>query len=343
MSQLPASFLALPKAELHVHLEGSLEPATVVELAARHGVTVSEAEVAARYQYADFRGFLDAFKWVTSFLRTPQDYALAAERLFAQLRAQNVVYAEVTLSVGVMLWRKLEASAIFDAVDEAARRALPHGLRVAWVVDCVRQFGPGAAMDVARHAAQWTKRGVVALGMGGDELALPAADFRAVYDFARAAGLHSLVHAGEIGGPQAVRDAVEILGAERIGHGIAAVADDAVMAVLIERGVALEVCPTSNLRTGALAGLLAKQDARIEEHPARHLHERGVTITLSTDDPPMFGCTLAGEYAAALRMGFSLQDLVRVARNSFACAFLPQQERENMLGAFDTGSEDGSR
>ena len=333
--KLPEVLAKLPKAELHLHLEGSIEPATVVELAARHGVRVGVEAAEARYSYADFPGFLDAFKWVSSFVRTPGDYVLIAEHLADRLIEQRVVYAEITLSVGVMLLREQNPDDNLAALDAFARRAFRHGLIIRWVIDAVRQFGTGAAMEVARWAARCRKQGVAAFGMGGDELALPAEEFRSVYDFARSEGLHCLVHAGEVGGPKAVRDAVEVLGAERVGHGIAASTDPALMALLAERQIPLEICPTSNLRTGALARLLAKPSAEIEEHPVRLLHERGVPVTISSDDPAMFRTSLLAEYALLPRLGFTPAEIARVARRSIEAAFAEDATKEALLHSFD--------
>ena len=328
------SLAALPKAELHLHLEGSIEPGGVVELAARHGTALTHKEAAARYAYADFPGFLEAFKWVTSFLRAPADYALATERLAEQLLRQNVVYAEVTLSVGVMLRRKQDPEANFAAILQAAAPAQAKGLRLQWIFDAVRQFGPGAAMEVARRAAQMKGERVVAFGMGGDELALPAADFRRVYEYVAGQGLHRLVHAGEVSGPQSVREAVEFLGAERIGHGIAAMRDERTMDFLAARQIPLEICPSSNFSTGALARQLGRAGPKPADHPLRQFFARGLGVALSTDDPAMFHTDLLGEYRLALAMGLKPGDLVRIAEMGFEFAFLPAREKQTLLKAF---------
>src|SRR6185437_4537380 len=238
----------------------------VVQLAARHNEKLRYQDVAARYNTQSFPAFLELFKWATSYLRDPQDYALLCEHPGLHLAAENCVYAEITLSVGVMLLRKQNVEANFAAITDAMDRyAKPSGLRVRWIFDAVRQFGPEKAMEVALLAAQMKSAGVVAFGLGGDEESLPASDFRKVFNYAAAEGLHRVTHAGEMGGPQNIRDAIEILGAERIGHGSAAIHDESLMALLIERQIPLEICPTSNLRTGALAKLLARNvsaDAR---------------------------------------------------------------------------------
>ena len=190
-------------------------------------------------------------------------------------------------------------------------------------------------MAVARHAVRCKSPGVVAFGMGGDELSIPAEEFRAAYAYAASEGLHRVAHAGEIGGPEEVRTAVELLGAERIGHGIAAVHDAALMQFLTERRVPLEICPTSNLCTGALARQLGKGEARLEEHPLPRILREGVPATLSTDDPAMFRTTLNREYAAAQSLGLSPREVVHLARASFEFAFLPRADKEALLAAFD--------
>jgi len=333
-SSLADTIRAWPKAELHLHLEGSIQPGTVVELAARHGQRLTVQEVAARYTYADFLGFLEAFKWVTSLLREPEDYALIARRLAEDLRRQNVIYAEITLSVGVMLMRGQDAIANFTVLRAAAEETAGSSLRLQWVFDATRQFGAEKAMEVARLAAEHRREGVVAFGLGGDELAVPAEEFRGVYDDARSGGLHALVHAGEIGGADEVRRAVELLGGERIGHGIAAVADPAVMALLAERGIPLEVCPTSNLRTGALERLRGDGTAGTRAHPVAELFRAGVPVTLATDDPAMFQTELHQEYVAAAATGLDVHQLAHINEAGFEAAFLPAPERDILLKRF---------
>jgi aminodeoxyfutalosine deaminase len=327
---------AMPKAELHLHLEGSIDPPTVVELAARHGYQTTEEEVAARYAPGDFAQFIDAFKWVTSFLRKPADYALIAHRVAKSLRAQNVVYAEITLSAGVMLFRKQDPAANFEALREAAAEV--PGIRCAWIFDAVRQWGPNAAMEVARIAAQLRSPDIVAFGIGGDELSIPTSEFRGVYYYAATQGLHRLMHAGEIGGPENVYDAVEILGAERIGHGIAVMRDPRVMDFLAARGVALEVCPTSNLRTGALARQLGRPASGHADHPLPSFVRRGLPITLSSDDPAMFETSLTKEYLHAREMGLGPAELARLAEASFQHAFLSSEEKSAFLHEFHSNT-----
>lgn len=322
----------IPKAELHLHLEGSIDPATAVELAARHGVAISEVDVRQRYAPGDFAKFIDAFKWVTSFLRTPADYAFIFERLAEHLLTQNVVYAEVTLSIGVMLLRKQDPLENFAAIHAVAKKYKSRGLLMRWIFDAVRQFGVAAADEVVSLAAQCAREDVVAFGIGGDEMALPAKDFYGTYDRAGSAGLGRLIHVGEIGNAAAIQEAVEILDVTRVGHGIAAMNDSRVMDFLAEHGVNLELCPTSNIRTGALARQLGKTSADIEEHPLKMFFDRGIKVTISTDDPAMFETTLLDEYAVVYRaMGMSADSLVRIAEMGFENALMDDETKAHYV------------
>lgn len=296
----------LPKAELHVHLEGSVEPETLHEL----DPSVPVEEYRALYRYADFDAFLKAFGAVGKRLRGPEDYALITRRLLARLAAQNVRYAEIILAAGVVIWKEQDLGAIFDAVQEAAKES---PVEVRWIFDAVRQFGVEHVMCVAELAAERVGRGVVAFGIGGSEERGPAEWFGEAFRFAKSAGLRLVAHAGESMGPESVWAALA-LGAERIGHGIAAVRDERLMRELIERDVPLEVCITSNVVTGVVK--------RIGDHPVRRLYDAGVPIVLNTDDPAMFGCSLVGEYRTAQNVfGFSDEELQGLAKNGFRYAF----------------------
>jgi len=317
---------SLPKTELHLHLEGSIQPATVCALTARHGVVMTQEEVRQRYGYRDFPEFIEAFKWVASFLREPQDYALIARDLAEHLLTQRVVYAEVTLSIGVMLLRKQKPEANFEALLRATEPFESRRLRFRWVFDAARQFGAAAAMEVVESAKRCNSKAIVAFGIGGDELSVPAKEFRGVFDRAAQLGLHRLMHAGEIGGPEKIREAIELLGAERIGHGIAAINDPQLMDLLAERKIPLEICPASNLRTGALARQLRRENATIEDHPLPKFLRHGIPVVLSTDDPAMFHTTLDEEYASSARMGLQEDELARVVEMGFEHTFSPAGE-----------------
>ena len=300
--------LQLPKAELHLHLEGSVEPETLHELDPARPVE----EFRALYRYDDFDAFLRAFGAVGKRLRTPRDYGLITRRLLERLAAQNVRYAEIIVAAGVVLWKGQEFEPVFEAVREAAASS---PVEVRWILDAVRQFGVEHAMEVAKLAAERVDRQVVALGIGGSEQRGPAEWFTQVFSFAKSAGLHLTAHAGESMGPESVWAALR-LGAERIGHGIAAVRDQELMRHLRAHDIPLEICLTSNLVTGVVK--------RLEDHPVRRLFDAGVPITLSTDDPAMFGCTLLGEYRLAARhFGFSQPELRKIAENGWKYRFGP--------------------
>ena len=295
-----------PLAELHLHLDGSVEPETLLEI--DHSLT--REEIAANTAYSDFAGFLKSFVWVNKRLRTPGDYARVARRLFERLESEGVTYAEVILSVGVVLWKEQNLPAIYDALLREASRSR---ITVRWIFDAIRQFGPDAAKPVFDLAAERVGEGVVAIGLGGDEERGPARLFADLYREARDRGLRLTCHAGEMAGPASVWEALEI-GSERIGHGIRAIEDPALVAHLAAKDIPLEVCITSNLRTGAVASLAA--------HPVRRLYDAGVPIILNSDDPALFGCTLTSEYELAAReFGFTEAELAGLARNAFRYAF----------------------
>lgn len=269
-----------------------------------------DQDLRAALTYSDFAGFIQSYVWVNRRLCGPADYALIARRLFERLAAQGICYAEVTLSAGVILWKKQDLNAIFDALaNEAAKSPLP----IRWIIDAVRQFGADAAAPVFDFAADRMRDGVVAIGLGGFEAEGPAVWFRELYAKAHDRGLRLTCHAGETTNAQSVWDALEI-GAERIGHGIRAVEDPRLMEHLRAHQIPLEICITSNVRTSAVPSLA--------EHPVRKLFDAGVPIILNTDDPALFECTLPSEYELAARVfGFTTEELSRIAGNSLRYAF----------------------
>jgi len=294
------------RAELHLHLEGSVEPETLRELDA----SLTPEAIMEALRYSDFDGFIRSYVWVNRKLRGPADYALIARRLFERLAAQGLCYAEVTVSAGVILWKQQDLPTVFDALaDEAARSPIP----IRWIFDATRQWGAQAAKPVFEFAAEHINDGVVAIGLGGFEEQGPASWFADLYREARGRGLRLTCHAGETTGPQAVWDALAI-GAERIGHGIRAIDDAALIEELRRSDVPLEICITSNVRTSAVQALA--------EHPVRRLFDAGVPIILNTDDPALFDCTLQGEYDLARRVfGFTEAELAKIAANSVVRAF----------------------
>jgi aminodeoxyfutalosine deaminase len=221
----------------------------------------------------------------------------------------------------VMLLRKQDPQANFEAILAATETLEQKGLRLNWIFDSVRQFGPELALRVVEWAKQCNSSRIVAFGIGGDELSVASREFQDVYKQASQHGLHRLIHAGEIGGPEKIREALELLDVERVGHGIAAIHDTALMDLLAARRIALEVCPVSNLRTGALARQIRVAAPLITQHPLPQLLRHGIPVVLSTDDPTMFHTSLGGEYKHAHEMGLTETELAQLVSNSFAFSF----------------------
>lgn len=296
----------LPKAELHLHLEGAVEPSTLLEL--EPALTVAEIDAAT--SYTDFLGFLKSYVWVNRYLRKPEDYALVTRRLLERLADENVRHAEITVSAGMILWKGQDFPAIWNAVVREAARS---SVGVLWIIDAVRQFGVESARAVVDLAIERVQEGAVAIGIGGDEARGPARWFLNLYQYARDHGLRLTAHAGESAGPQSVWEAIQI-GAERIGHGIRSVEDPALLAHLREKNIPLEVCITSNVCTRVVASLA--------DHAVRRIYDAGVPIILNTDDPALFRTTLVREYeVAAQQFGFTDAELEGLARNGFRYAF----------------------
>ncbi len=322
---------ALPKAELHVHLEGCVDADTLWELAVRqHSPLVAGGRAALDAPYAarDFAGFIEAFKTVCLHLQDPADYQFITYRALRRLAAQNVRYAEMLLSAGIVLRRGQNLDAVFAAVEAGAQQAQQEcGIRVQWIFDAVRHWGAEFAWPVVRAAASLRKRGVVAFGIGGHEARGPAEWFAEIFDFARNDGLRLHAHAGELAGPESVWSALNNLGAERIGHGLTAAQDARLVSHLAERQIPVEVCLTSNRCTGGIAEL--------SQHPLRRYFDQGVHVSLHSDDPALFGTDLNREYLLAHQVfGFTREELRRLAMNSFDAAFLAADEKRSYLSAF---------
>ena len=330
----------LPKAELHLHLEGTIEPPTLVELSQRtdaEPMTLEEAE--ALYQYTDFSGFLLAFKAVTRRLRGADEYELAAYRMIKQLAAQGVVHAEVYISVGVVyFWRKEEDAAdplLFEKIFAGLERARERGERdfgvtLYWIFDAVRHFSVPEAERVFRLAAKMRAEypSIIGIGLGGDERVAASEPFRELYAEAKAAGLRLTNHAGETTGPEAIWEALSV-GSERLGHALSAIHDPELLILLRERGVPLELNPSSNVRTG-VCGSFA-------EHPLRAYFDNGLMVTLNSDDPAFFGSSIENEYRLAWEIqGFSRAELKELAKNSFRASFLPEQDKLRWLSCIES-------
>jgi len=323
----------LPKAELHLHLEGTATPETLVELSERHdGSPLGLDQARVLYQYTDFAGFLMAFKAVSQHLQTPRDYELIAWRMMEQLARQGVVHAEVYVSVGVVYyWRHCEFEPLFEGMERARLHAEKElGISVYWIFDAVRHFGPEEAARVFRKAAEMRPRfpSIVGIGIGGDERKMGAEAFRELYSEARDAGLRLTAHAGETAGPESIWGALNI-GAERIGHGLSAIHDQELMDLLAERQVPVEICVNSNLRTGCCP--------RVEDHPLRRYFDSGLMVTLNSDDPALFQSDLEQEYETARKcFAFTDEQLRELASNSVEASFLPAEKKVMLLQCIES-------
>jgi aminodeoxyfutalosine deaminase len=318
----------LPKAELHLHLEGSITPETLVELSRTNDPTPLTPELAKNvYRYTDFPSFLMSFKAVTERLHTPRDYETITYNMLRDLAAQGVRHAEAYISIGILYWQnRLDVDEVMAAIEQGRTRAeRDFNISLLWIIDAVRHFGIEACAKVFQKAAELQHKypSVVGVGIGGDEARGPAQDFRELYTEAKAAGLHLTCHAGESTGPQSVWAAINI-GAERIGHALTAQQDPELIEILAQKQIALELNITSNLRTGCCKSLL--------EHPAKLYFEEGLMITLNSDDPPFFGATLLDEYLLAHNeFEFSLDQLRELAANSIEASFLPPDRKLALL------------
>ena len=322
----------LPKAELHLHLEGTIAPETLVALSQRNDAQPLSTEAAGKlYQYTDFASFLMSFKAVTERLHTAADYELITYDMVRALASQGVVHAEVYISYGILYYfARLDVDEVTAAIERGRVRAEQEfGTTVLWIIDAVRHFGVEEAERVFKKAAEMSVRypSIVGIGIGGDEVRGPADQFRELYLEAKAAGLHLLAHAGEstgpIAGPASIWAALNI-GAERIGHALAAQHDAELLEILAERQIPLEINITSNLRTGSCAAL--------DEHPVKGYFDSGLMVTLNSDDPPMFGSNLLEEYILAYETyGFTLDQMRELAANSIEASFLPPDRKLKLL------------
>ncbi len=327
---------AAPKAELHVHLEGSIRPATLLALAERNHVPLpatTEAELRGWFVYRDFDHFIEMYVTCTKCLRTTEDYELVVYEFGAEMARQNVHYAEVTFSPSTNWMFGVSQEVWFPGLTQGrARTRADFGVEINWVFNIVRSWTDETrtiptADYTTSVAIEGMDNGVVALGLGGSEVGRPPEPFAPWFDRARAAGLHSDPHAGETVGPESIWGALRALGAERIGHGVRAIEDPSLLTYLAEHRIPLEVNPTSNIRLGLYPDLAA--------HPLRRLHDAGVIVTVNSDDPPLFNTTLNDEVALlAAPFGFTIETIDAILLNGVRHSFLPPARRQALEAAF---------
>lgn len=333
---VPTWLLHLPKVELHLHLEGSTDPETLVALSRRHDTKpLTLADARALYTYKDFLGFMDSYKAMSARLRTPEDYELITYNMVRTLAAQGIVHAEVYISFGIIYyWKKEAVEPYVEAIERARIRGEKEfGTSIYWLIDAVRHFGADEAVRVFRKAAELRALypSIIGIGIGGDEARGPASLFKDSYAEAKAAGLRLTAHAGESGGPiegpASIWAAINI-GAERIGHGLTAEFDPELMQILAERQIPIEINVTSNIRTGCCPSF--------DEHPLRRYFDAGLMVTLNSDDPPMFGSNLLEEYLLAhTHYGFTLDQLRELSANAVEASFLPPTRKLALLAQIE--------
>ncbi|RYP89042.1 adenosine deaminase [Nocardioides guangzhouensis] len=331
-----SSFVAgLPKAELHVHHVGSASARIVSELAERHpGVVPADPQALADFfAFRDFAHFVEVYLAVVDLIRTPEDIHLLTYEVAREMaEGQNLRYAELTCTPYTSVLRGIPIQAYTEAIEQARVHAeRDFGLVLRWIYDIPGESGLPAADATLEYALEHAPDALVAFGLGGPEIGVPRPQFQPHFDAARAAGLRSVPHAGETTGPETVWDAVRLLGAERIGHGTSSAADPGLLEHLADAGIPLEVCPSSNIATRAVATL--------EEHPIRAFRDAGVTITVNSDDPPMFGTTLNREYEiAADLLDLDRDGLRALATTAVEVSFAPDDVKTRLraeIAAYD--------
>ncbi len=327
---------AMPKVELHVHLEGAISPRTFLRLCERHGIrppAPTEEALSDLFRFRDFSHFVTIYLAIQDSIRTAEDFEMVVYEFAADRAAQNILYTEVTVTPYTHIWqgKGMTPEDIIEGLEAGRRRAREDfGVEMRWVMDIPRNLPEPAATWTADWAIAWQDRGVVALGLGGNEVGAPPELFAPAFARAREAGLHSAPHAGETCGPESVWGALHALGAERIGHGVRAVEDPVLLAYLRERQIPLEVNPTSNVCLNIYPSL--------EQHPLPHLLRMGLYITINSDDPPLFNTTLTEEYlnvANTFHLGW--EDIKTLVRNAAQAAFLPAEEKAALVQRLEAG------
>jgi adenosine deaminase len=326
----------MPKAELHVHLEGSVYPETLMQLAAKHGRRLPfESVDAARdwFHFRDFPHFIEVYVEICNCLLDIEDYEQITVEMARRAAEQNLRYMEVTFAPVSILNPRTSAlpDVVMAGLRAGAKRAADeHQVQLQFIFDPVRVRSTDEVMAAARWWAANAGDGLIGFGLGGTELGNPASRFTDAFRYARDAGARISLHAGETDGPASIRDALET-GTERIGHGVRAIEDVTLVAELADSGIVLEVSPTSNVRLGVVPNY--------DAHPFRALHEAGVLLTVNSDDPPMFDTTLTREYELLVeRFGFSIDDLVQFSLRAVDASFLPDRERATLRSAFEAES-----
>lgn len=337
MGDIETFIAGMPKAELHVHHVGSASPRIVAQLAQRHEDTRVPTDPDALRQYftfTDFAHFIEVYLSVVDLVRDAEDVRLLTYEVAKDMAAQNIRYAELTVTPFSSTNRGIPPLAFMEAIEDARAAASRElGVSLRWCFDIPGEAGLEAAEQTARMACDLRPEGLVSFGLGGPEIGVPRPQFKPYFDQAIVDGLCSVPHAGETTGPETIWDALIDLRADRIGHGTSAVQDPELLAHLAEREIPLEVCPTSNIATGAI-------DA-IENHPLPRMVEAGVRVTINSDDPPMFGTTLNHEYQVAGQLlDLDERGIAELAKNAVEASFMDTTQRSALAAEIDAYTSD---
>jgi adenosine deaminase len=318
----------VPKVELHLHLEGAIPLTALWELVKKYGgdsTVPDQAALQQRFKFRDFPDFIETWVWKNQFLREYEDFSFIAEAVAADLTSQNIRYAEIFYSPPDFARHGLRTRGLTQAIRAGLNRVA--GIKVRLVADLVRDFGPGKAAITLAEVAEVKDSGVIGVGIGGSEHDFPPEPFQLIYEQARKQGFHTSAHAGEAAGPESVWGAIRALQVDRIGHGTRAGEDQALLDFLVEKQIPIEMCPISNLRTGVIAS--------IAQHPIREYFERGLLVTVNTDDPKMFGNSLAVEYQVLVdRLDFSKDQVRRLILNAIQASWLPAVQKADLARSF---------
>lgn len=323
---------AMPKVELHVHLEGSIRPETFLKLAKRHNIVLPADDLAGLrrwYQFTDFSHFIEVYLKIAASLKTPDDIELIAREFLEGQARQNVRYSEVIYTpYNQFLANGIPVDEQLDALNRARTWASrEHGVDCQFIFDISRETEPEQGLIVAGWAIEAMDRGVCGLGLGGPEVGNPPVKFKDAFAMAYRAGLPAMPHAGETEGPESVRGALEWLHPYRIEHGVRSLEDPLLVETLKEIQMPLDVCPTSNICLKVFPSLAA--------HPLPEMIELGLDVTLNSDDPPLFNTTLTQEYLnAVLMMGLDVETLINLVSNAIAASCLAEPEKEDLRETF---------
>jgi len=331
------TFIAnMPKAEIHLHLEGAVPIETLYEFAKRAGArsgVKSIEDLRARLAYRDFGHFIETWTWKNTFIEGYADFEVMAYEVLRSLSEENIRYVEAHYSPGDYYMQRLKTEGITESALAGVERAhADFGIRCGLIIDLVRDHGPEIGMIRLNEVTPYQGKGVIGVGIGGSEREFPPGPYAGVYRAARDRGFHLTAHAGEAAGPESITGAVLELDVERIGHGVRANEDPEVVALLRAREIPLEMCIISNVRTGVIKS--------VAEHPVRDYFDGGLVITVNSDDPVMFNTTLTDEYLAlAGDLEFSHDEIKQVVLNGLRASFLPEEDKRRMLAEFETELE----